>query len=983
MADIDITVDNSDLKAALDLLRGFETDFIRTLNKVQTETNKWARANKASTSQIAAAFDLLENSFSKASNTLLADMLRAENIAANKIAADAKKAKAYWDDFNKTIGITGDRATALGATFSKLGDILQRESQQTKAYWDSFNDSLGINRAFSSAEASAESFGNAIDRLTTKYNPAIAAAQRFDKIQKEIKLARTLDIISLEEQREALARLKVEYDAFNSRVMLAGSRFNDLTQTGLAAGRSVNRFGMYAQQAGYQIGDFAVQVQMGTNVGVAFAQQAAQLAGLMPGLVGAITAFAAIGLGIFIQQMTRANREAKELNLTVSEIKDFSTIFRSAGAALETSLVRSIQRVREHFGDFVADVMDFDMRQLRRNLTANLQDVIPQATYLDPEANRSWFERAFIGIGVSQSPGLAMSIADQADQFNAVMDRVEGIMNDAINSDMVRTTQDMAEAWVGAHDQIREYVSTQNIAEDQQQSIIDNLVRIAKESGIWAEIQGVIQERERGTLDLIRQGADARVAYNEKLREAAQFRIDESLALVDQLLLQQRINRYGEQSTQVLDEIRRQELARYETELRRQDLNQDQIDSLMSIKAAVIDAEQASQRWENTQQAIYTIAQRISGIDLSGGIRSASSAAEGLLGRLQSVLGVLGQIGRIGLSNAALAAENAALASGASPAMARVEGQMVEFNQSLPAGTPQFLRTMLNMGQRAALTEGVRLNEENSSLIDAWNDANDSGGGGGSSSNTSVWRNLERELEQRRRLIGLSEEEYKITERIIQIEQQLGDERKNITESQIRQMALAQQSVEDVLEREEEARQRQEQMVATFSNNIENAFMSIVTGSENVLDAAKSMIRGILLEFYQQQVAKPAAEFLGNLLGNMFMANGGAFVGGRLQAYASGGVVDSPTFFNHSGGRGLMGEAGPEAILPLRRASNGKLGVQVSGGASESIVINQSFNFSANGDESVKAIIRQESRSIVEQTKRAVVDAKNRGKRGY
>jgi phage-related minor tail protein len=57
-------------------------------------------------------------------------------------------------------------------------------------------------------------------------------------------------------------------------------------------------------------------------------------------------------------------------------------------------------------------------------------------------------------------------------------------------------------------------------------------------------------------------------------------------------------------------------------------------------------------------------------------------------------------------------------------------------------------------------------------------------------------------------------------------------------------------------------------------------------------------------------------------------ANGMAFTGGNVIPFANGGVVSSPTMFPMSRGRtGLMGEAGPEAVMPLRRAKDGKLGV--------------------------------------------------------
>jgi lambda family phage tail tape measure protein len=67
--------------------------------------------------------------------------------------------------------------------------------------------------------------------------------------------------------------------------------------------------------------------------------------------------------------------------------------------------------------------------------------------------------------------------------------------------------------------------------------------------------------------------------------------------------------------------------------------------------------------------------------------------------------------------------------------------------------------------------------------------------------------------------------------------------------------------------------------------------------------------------------------------GGGLYANGGVFQGGNVIPFAKGGVVGSPTLFPMSRGRtGVMGEAGPEAIMPLERGSDGKLGVKVNGG---------------------------------------------------
>ena len=77
----------------------------------------------------------------------------------------------------------------------------------------------------------------------------------------------------------------------------------------------------------------------------------------------------------------------------------------------------------------------------------------------------------------------------------------------------------------------------------------------------------------------------------------------------------------------------------------------------------------------------------------------------------------------------------------------------------------------------------------------------------------------------------------------------------------------------------------------------------------------------------------------GRILGLFGFAKGGAFAGGvPIKAFASGGVVGGPTLFGMRGGLGLMGEAGPEAVMPLKRGRDGKLGVASQGGGGVTIV---------------------------------------------
>ena len=94
-----------------------------------------------------------------------------------------------------------------------------------------------------------------------------------------------------------------------------------------------------------------------------------------------------------------------------------------------------------------------------------------------------------------------------------------------------------------------------------------------------------------------------------------------------------------------------------------------------------------------------------------------------------------------------------------------------------------------------------------------------------------------------------------------------------------------------------------------------------------------------------------------------------------IRRFASGGVVERPTAFPMRGGRwGLMGEAGPEAILPLQRLANGRLGVeatvnQVGGpaGAGASYVINVDARGASDPAEVEAAGYRGAQRALAEQ----------------
>lgn len=118
---------------------------------------------------------------------------------------------------------------------------------------------------------------------------------------------------------------------------------------------------------------------------------------------------------------------------------------------------------------------------------------------------------------------------------------------------------------------------------------------------------------------------------------------------------------------------------------------------------------------------------------------------------------------------------------------------------------------------------------------------------------------------------------------------------------------------------------------------------------------------GDVLSSIARQIASSALQkLIGGIFGGLF-AEGAAFSGGQVMAFAGGGVVDRPTIFPMARGIGLMGEAGPEAIIPLKRGSDGRLGVGSEGGGT---TINN-FHISAVDAKSFADLVRRNPQAIV------------------
>lgn len=124
-----------------------------------------------------------------------------------------------------------------------------------------------------------------------------------------------------------------------------------------------------------------------------------------------------------------------------------------------------------------------------------------------------------------------------------------------------------------------------------------------------------------------------------------------------------------------------------------------------------------------------------------------------------------------------------------------------------------------------------------------------------------------------------------------------------------------------------------------IGGGLRRAFDGLVFDGVKLSDALRGVARtmadtvyGVAMKPVQTALGGAIAQGLNGLLGGLMpFEKGGAFSQGRVMPFAKGGVVAQATAFPMRGGTGLMGEAGPEAIMPLARGADGRLGVQAAG----------------------------------------------------
>ena len=742
-----------------------------------------------------------------------------------------------------------------------------------------------------------------------------------------------------------------------------------------ASRNKMNGSNMAVQQLGYQVGDFAVQVQGGTSAFVAFSQQGAQLAGMLPMIAGplGLSMKMAVGLsaafGILIPigsaiarmffEMKDSAKEAAEEAETLDNkleslngtLEDYANTLAAlkAGVSLDElfatqgvegavdalkeaedalNTLTSSEQLSGLGGINLTALLDIfrEGTEESRTMEAAVIDVIEARTrlqlLLEKEADTRASNFAESSVAMKQELELLQAQArygeDSAQAKNAGLDQelrnrlaaidaqvVSGELDEAAAASLKLQAERAAEltAQIEAAADAEErrlaaiqvyYAYQTQIANQQQQrqagvdaistAVESQILSLRSQTRIYGEIvrhgrdsaqvRAVEASQARevyrlaqmqngilgNNLKLVMAEYDVMVATAKTAERTEAARRDQDFAketlveLQNQAALQELINEHGRDSAEVAEERLRVERETFKAMV-------DELNIADSLKEELM--------------AAHDAAAALGLVDVGAGIRSAETSAENLARSLG-----------IALSSAI----------------------------ALTTLTPMMSDEDAAMGQSLAPVSQGAIQDGLARYTDLTTPKS-SGGGSDPFDQDAYLKSLQEEANFKRSLVGLGEAETTELERRREIVQKMTEDGQTLN-------AADEERIKNILATEAATRSAisaEEQRQATFdmvSGHIETAFMAMVDGSKSVEDAFKGMLRNILIEVYKQAVAKP---IVGGIMSFLGFKDGGAFSGGNVIPFANGGVVSSATMFPMAGNQtGVMGEAGPEAIMPLR-----------------------------------------------------------------
>lgn len=616
------------------------------------------------------------------------------------------------------------------------------------------------------------------------------------------------------------------------------------------------------QQAGYQVGDFAVQIANGTNKMQAFGQQAPQflqIFGPIGSVVGAAVAVFAAAAVMIEKTKATAENLSKSVDKANTSIKNFSDSAANSR--------KSAAELAAEFGLMANEAKEFFEVQNEINRLVAFRDV---SAAIDM-ATASFGEFGDRTVG---------ALHNQGEAFDALNDKMVSLRKEGKASpffDIERTLPRQLDA----------------VEESLNQMADGAVVKLAKELGVSGSAAAFLAEeiskaqraenledRVQGLVEVRRLYRDIALADGE-ISEEEQKRLGSLLeAQMSYLKIGSALNKIEQSSSKTSSKT-----AEYAQFIHRGRVQAVALSD--KFKDMVDDTTKQRNLEEMRERAL------IRSNDAALGLRDALKAAADA---------TLTADDQITILNAKIRAAQ----SGQSVAAAEAAAKMAQSFRGTDASIDQIAEAAANAGAKAEEVE--RLRQVFEELTKTTGKTNS---------------NLKKTKEN---LIKLSPEAQRMAD--------LGD---------------------------------------SIGNSFEKAFMSIPEGAKSAKEAFRNMASEIIKELYRVFVVKQITGFISGFIADPAMFGGGKGPAGSsprpvLRPKAIGGPVQA-------GGAYLVGERGPELFRPARSGSitpNDQLG----GGG---VVVNQTFNFAANGDDSVKQIIAQAAPTIAKMAQQGIIDARRRG----
>jgi hypothetical protein len=835
--------------------------------------------------------------------------------------------------------------------------------------------------ADAAALANKQRLTQSYNQLLASINPVIAAQQRTRQTVDMLRAAVAAGAITTTQAAQALLQYRASLRALDG----------GLNQTRLG----LNSTAVVVQQAGYQVGDFFVQVQSGTNVLVAFGQQATQLIGTFA-MLARTTRMIAIfsGLGVLVAigtaigaALMRASGASETLTQSLEKTKS------SADKVKETFDIISDSELDKKFGNMSDEVKALAAAMLDLDSSAQLRNLSQTLEKLEKYSNANVFEKFFKGMASGLTFGMAGAGAAEVDETaferlgfqmsrSQYLGYMEGLKSAAETGDregVVRLFNQFIQD-AGSDVSATGYA----VADSIRTAAIATAELVAKLNGS-AEASERASDAESRRVEYIKLFHEnlQRATELENERNAAvqgilKTRDDELSRLEDQLRLNRAILQFGKDSVEVATAQAVLDRKGYEDQQRANGILGNNLRTVMAIYD------------ENAKVTAEISASEDKAKGLSDALKEAASAMSALSGFSAGLDRAL----------AVSVAKVQALKSGADAAVAgQIAGMQIDLESRMgaatAAGIDRGIVERMFGGDREKIAQIAASEAERKRLEEANRAASRTGrGGGGTGGNVidinEIIAQRREQIAQERVLLNLSGQQRMEKEIYFDLLKQNADADVRLTDQQLRaeaQFLASQQQINEVME---ERKRVQESLAATIESSMTDAFMSIVDGTKSTKDAFRDMARSIIAELYKVLVVqrivgsfdsatKTGTGIVGAVM-SAFQADGGAWRGGNVIPFANGGVVGGPTTFAMSGGRtGLMGEAGPEAIMPLKRGKDGKLGVAADGGGG-GVTVQNVINVSGGDNAAaVRAEVAKLMPTITQATKSAVIDARRRG----